>query len=79
VQVRNHRHGVSRFEVMVDGAFVDVPRLDYNFFVRDAGMGEGPFVFRVTDVHGHVVEDSGITLLDDGTSSGSSQFPACAD
>jgi expansin (peptidoglycan-binding protein) len=78
VQIRNHRHAVASVEVWLDGAWVGVPRLDYNYFVRDTGMGEGPFTFRVTDIHGHVVEDMEVGLLDDGTVEGTSQFPACA-
>jgi len=77
VQVRNHRHAIARFEVQQDGAWVEVPRLDYNYFVRDAGTGEGPLSFRITDVLGSVLEDSGIPLLDAAEASGAAQFPTC--
>ena len=78
VQVRNHRYPIAKFEVLgQDGAYREVPRLSYNYFVDDAGMGEGPFTLRVTDVVGNVIEDSGIPLLDNAEAPGGSQFPAC--
>ncbi|MCA9655258.1 MAG: hypothetical protein KC501_35415 [Myxococcales bacterium] len=77
VQLRNHRHGIARLEVQQGDAWVEVPRVDYNYFVQDTGMGEGPLAFRVTDVLGSVLEDSGIPLLDDADAPGAGQFPAC--
>ena len=77
VQIRNHRHAIATFAVEQDGAWVDVARLDYNYFVKDDGMGEGPLSFRITDVLGNVLEDSGIPLLADADAPGSGQFPAC--
>jgi expansin len=75
IQVRNHRYPVATLEV------VDPPRtiarVEYNYFVDEAGLGEGPYTLRVTDVHGHVVEDSGVMLGDDVTRAGASQFPRC--
>jgi expansin len=79
VQIRNHRHAIAAFAFDGGGgSWNDVARLDYNYFVADAGMGEGPYHFRVTDVVGNVIEDSGIALMDDGDVSGTQQFPACA-
>jgi expansin (peptidoglycan-binding protein) len=77
VQLRNHRHAIESFEVLEGDAWVNVPRLDYNYFVKDTGMGEGPLSFRVTDVVGNVLEDSGIPLLDDADAPGAMQFPVC--
>ncbi|NVB38534.1 hypothetical protein G6O69_11895 [Pseudenhygromyxa sp. WMMC2535] len=77
VQLRNHRHAIASFEFLDEDTWVEVPRLDYNYFVYDSGMGEGPFSFRVTDVTGEVLEDSGLPLLDDGDVDGQAQFPAC--
>ncbi|MCA9706648.1 MAG: hypothetical protein KDK70_12415 [Myxococcales bacterium] len=77
VQVRNHRHAIDRFEVLQGEAWVEVPRVDYNYFVRDSGMGEGPLSFRITDVRGSTLEDSGLPLLDDADAPGAGQFPAC--
>ncbi|MEM6293461.1 MAG: expansin EXLX1 family cellulose-binding protein [Myxococcota bacterium] len=77
VQIRNARHAVETLEVELDGAWVNVPRFDYNYFVREAGMGEGPFSFRVTDVTGEVLVDEGIPLLDDADAQGGAQFATC--
>jgi expansin len=77
VQLRNHRNAIARFEVQQAGAWVEVARVDYNYFVKDDGMGEGPFDFRITDVAGNVLEDHGIPLLDDADAPGSAQFSAC--
>ena len=77
VQIRNHRHAIARFEVEIDGAWVEVPRESYNYFVLETGMGPGPYKFRVTDVEGGVVEDEGVPLLDAAGAPGASQFPAC--
>ena len=40
-------------------------------------MGVGPLTFRVTDVFGNVVTDTGIPVLDDADAVGASQFPPC--
>jgi expansin len=77
IQMRNTRHAVSKLEFEQAGDFVAVPRLDYNYFVADSGMGEGPLKLRVTDVHGSALVDEGIALADDGDRPGAAQFPAC--
>jgi expansin (peptidoglycan-binding protein) len=78
VQIRNHRFGIARFEYLDgNGQWVDVPRLDYNYFVAESGMGPGPYSFRVTDVNGATLEDSGVVLTPDGDCVGSNQFSDC--
>jgi len=77
VQIRNHRNAIARFEVEQDGAWVEVARVDYNYFVQESGMGEGPLSFRITDVTGAVLEDAGIPLLDDADAPGAAQFASC--
>lgn len=77
IQMRNIRHAVSKLEFEKDGAFVAVERLDYNYFVTDSGMGEGPLKLRVTDVHGSELIDEGIALADNADRKGAAQFPAC--
>jgi expansin (peptidoglycan-binding protein) len=77
IQMRNIRHAVSKLEFEKDGEFVAVERLDYNYFVADSGMGEGPLELRVTDVHGSVLVDHGVPLADDADRPGAAQFPAC--
>jgi expansin (peptidoglycan-binding protein) len=78
VQIRNHRHPIAKFEWRSDdGAWHEVQRLDYNYFVEDKGMGPGPYTLRVTDTLGHVLEDTGIPFKEAGDSPGKDQFPAC--
>lgn len=78
VQIRSARYAIAKLEVQKDGQYVGVDRVDYNYFVADAGLGPGPYAFRVTDVNGHVVEDSGIPLVVAGDAAGTSQLPICA-
>lgn len=77
IQVRNHRYPIATLEALVDGAYRELPRLEYNYFVEEAGLGDGPYTLRVTDTHGQIVEDSGIALGDDVTRAGASQFAVC--
>jgi expansin (peptidoglycan-binding protein) len=76
IQVRNHRYPIATLEAEVDGAYVEIERLIYNYFVEPDGLGAGPYNLRVTDVHGHIVEDT-IELGDDVTRTGTAQFPSC--
>jgi expansin (peptidoglycan-binding protein) len=77
VQIRNHRNPIASLEYQkADGQWVNVPRRSYNYFVQTSpGMGLGPYTFRVTDSYGNVLTDSGISLVPNGTVTGSSQFP----
>jgi expansin (peptidoglycan-binding protein) len=77
VQIRNHRNPVAKFEYLNgSGEWVAVPRTSYNFFVQtNPGMGPGPYAFRVTDSYGNVLSDSGIPHIENGTVSGTGQFP----
>ena len=77
VQIRNARNAIATLEVQKDGQWVKVNRLDYNYFVDEAGMGTGPYSFRVTDVNGAVLTDHGIAFVEAGDSEGAGQFPAC--
>ncbi len=63
VQVRNHRTPIWRFEYRTGaGAFKEAPRERYNYFIESAGMGDGPYTFRVTDIFGQTLTDTGIAL-----------------
>ena len=77
VQIRNHRNPIAKFEYRNgSGVWVNVPRVSYNYFVQqNPGMGPGPFTFRVTDVYGNVLVDSGVPLLDNADYAGAGQFP----
>jgi expansin (peptidoglycan-binding protein) len=77
IQVRNHRHAIASVEADDDGAWRTLPRESYNYFLAEGGLGPGPLALRVTDIHGQVVEDSGIPLGDDTEAAGDGQFPAC--
>ncbi|HEY3353951.1 MAG TPA: expansin EXLX1 family cellulose-binding protein [Polyangia bacterium] len=79
VQIRDSRNRIATVEYRAaGGAYEAVPRLDYNYFVAASGMGPGPYAFRVTDVYGHVLEDTGIPFVEAGDAAGAGQFPACA-
>jgi expansin (peptidoglycan-binding protein) len=76
VQIRNHRNPIVKFEYMADnGSWAEVSRTTYNYFVESSGMGPGPYTFRVTDVFGNQLVDSGIPHIENGDVSGSNQFP----
>ena len=77
IQIRNHRYPIATVEAQVDGAWSEIPRVDYNYFVETSGLGPGPYALRVTDTRGHTVEDSQIALGDNVTRTGSSQLAAC--
>ena len=76
VQVRNHRNPVAKLEYRNNsGQWVNVSRTDYNYFVQASGMGPGPYTFRVTDVYGNVITNTGIPHVENGTVQGVGQFP----
>jgi expansin (peptidoglycan-binding protein) len=78
VQIRNHRYPILSLEYRdAGGTYHPINRTNYNYFVQSPGIGQGPYTFRVTDVYGHVLEDSGIPLVVGGTVSGHAQFPLC--
>jgi expansin (peptidoglycan-binding protein) len=78
VQIRNHRHAIAGLEYLDgQGTFVPVNRVQYNYFVEPAGMGPGPYTFRVTDIYGHVLVDSGVPHIENGSVAGHAQFPEC--
>lgn len=77
LQIQNHRYGIAKLEVEKGGAFVAVPRESYNYFVDASGMGPGPYTFRVTDVHGHVLVDTGIAHAEATAVPGAAQLPDC--
>jgi expansin len=77
IQIRNHRYPIASVEAMGATGWQELPRLSYNYFVEDAGLGPGPYALRVTDTHGHVVEDTAIALGDNVSRTGADQFPAC--
>jgi expansin (peptidoglycan-binding protein) len=77
IQIRNHRYPIAKVEAMVGTTYQDIGRVNYNYFVDTAGLGNGPYALRVTDTRGHVLEDTGVPLGNNTTSPGAAQFPAC--
>jgi len=56
LQPRNHRRPVTKLEGKQGGAWVNLPRTDYNYFVAESGLGDAPLTVRVTADDGAVVE-----------------------
>ena len=76
VQIRNHRNPIAKVEYLTGGVFVEVPRLQYNYFVEASGMGQIPYTLRVTDLFGNQIVDSDIPAwLDNADFASQSQFP----
>jgi expansin (peptidoglycan-binding protein) len=76
VQIRNHRTPIWRVEYRTaSGVFKEAPRERYNYFIESAGMGDGPYTFRVTDIFGQTLTDTGIALVVGGEVAGKGQFP----
>lgn len=77
VQIRNHRYPVQKLEYKVNGSWVNMYRETYNYFVVPSGMGPGPYDFRITDLNGAVIQETGIPLRVTTPISGRNQFPVC--
>lgn len=78
VQLRNHRLPIAKLEAKdAGGNYVELPRADYNFFIADSGLGEGPYGFRVTATTGEALVDDAIPFVDSGDAPGAAQFGGC--
>lgn len=78
IQVRNHRTPIATLEARLEnGTYRSLERVEYNYFLAEDGLGQGPYTLRVTDVDGNVIEVTGVPLLDDANSATTMQFPAC--
>jgi expansin (peptidoglycan-binding protein) len=78
VRLRHHRYRVAKLEIEQNpGQFVEIPRESYNYFVKNDGMGAGPFTFRVTDVYGRQVIEKNVPFNPGHEHQGSGQFPVC--
>ncbi len=77
VQIRNSKTGIAKLEAQVNGQFISLPRESYNYFIANSGLGPGPYTFRITDVYGAVITESGVPFKAnaDVPSPGSKQFP----
>jgi expansin (peptidoglycan-binding protein) len=68
---------ISKLEYQESGAYVDIPRLDYNYFVVDKGVGDQPngLKVRVTSTDGQTIEDTlPGTITANATVTGKAQF-----
>jgi expansin (peptidoglycan-binding protein) len=74
IQVRNHRLPLAKLEVMRSGAYAEIARADYNYFVDDKGAGTGPVKVRVTAVDGQILEDTLPPVVASTLAQGASQF-----
>lgn len=83
VQIRNHRYPIWKLEYRKpNGTYVEMPRQTYNYFLAPSGIDEdksqaGPYHFRVTDIFGQVIEESGIPFIANGEANSAQQFPIC--
>ncbi len=83
LQVRDHRYAIASVEIRQSGSasWTAMARQDYDYFLIEDGTGiDFPVDLRVTDVHGHLVQDDAalsqvtpglVTLL-------AAQLPACS-
>ena len=59
----------------INGNWIKLDRTMYNYFIRENGMGPGPYDIRVTDIFDSVIIKNGIESVEGGIIEGSSQFP----
>ena len=75
VQLRNTRYAVQSLEAETSSGFQSIQRTSYNYFVAEAGLGPGPYAFRIRDLLGHQLEDQGIVFAEGQEVPGAGQFP----
>jgi expansin (peptidoglycan-binding protein) len=74
----NHRHRISKMEVQSPaGMWIELKRSYYDMWESTAQLGPGPYNFRVTDIHGHMIQDNGIEMKPAMVVNGVGQFNAC--
>lgn len=76
IQVRNHKVPIAKLEFQKSGAFVEMTRQSYNYFVASKGVGDQPagITLRITSVDGQVRTDTVPKVLDGATAPGTAQF-----
>jgi hypothetical protein len=80
VQVRDPANGVARVDVLAQGRWHRLRRAADGVFAAPTTTGRGPFVFRVTDVHGHTAVDRGVPLVESQETAGADRpSMACRD
>ncbi|MEV6197749.1 expansin EXLX1 family cellulose-binding protein [Streptomyces sp. NPDC051920] len=73
LQVIGHRNPVARLELRSGGAWRQLPRTDYNYFLAEDGGGCGGPV-RITDIYGERLTVDGIALRPDAVQPTRLQF-----
>jgi expansin (peptidoglycan-binding protein) len=58
IQVRNSRLPIAKLEWQKAGAWLEVPRQTYNYFVQASGVGTGAVALRVTASDGQELVDT---------------------
>lgn len=58
IQVRNSRLPVAKLEWLQNGAWTDVARADYDYFVVSSGVGPGSYQVRITSSTGETLTDT---------------------
>ena len=78
IQLRDHRYPISKLEARTGaGAWTEIARADYNYFVDASGLGTGPVALRVTDTRGHAIEDDAVPFAAATIAPSAQQFPRC--
>lgn len=75
VQVVGHTYPIAKLEYESGGKYVELQRENYNFFTAPNGLGAGAVTFRVTDIFGHQLTDTGIVMSPGKTVPGKANFP----
>jgi expansin len=77
IQVRNHLLPISRLEYKKNGAWVNMPRTSYNYFLEEKGVGTtGALQLRLTAQDGQTLEDTLPGVTSSRTFAGGAQFHA---
>lgn len=66
IQVRDHRVPIAKLEAMKNGAWEELTRSDYNYFIDDQGIKDDPVMLRITSSDGQVLQDSMPAAADNG-------------
>jgi len=74
IQVRNSRLPVAKLEWMQSGAWTDVSRASYNYFVVSSGVGPGSYQVRITSSTGETLVDTLPPVQPSTVVQGSGQF-----
>lgn len=62
VQFDQHGNALTGVEVKAGAAWIPMARSEDNYWVKDGGVGSGPYTFRILDSQGHQVTLEGIVL-----------------